>query len=148
MGWYNTVVWPTTVWVLWELTYGKKRWDGKNTTQLIGFVLHVEKDKCNETNLKNVLNSVMTFVKQMYAKRDDNPAGEVLLDFMIDNTVGGARAGLPKHFFDNIRDEDKIKETSLKILLIFSQDHTRLCLVAPGIVFLLITASKIPSLSS
>ena len=37
--------------------------DGKHTTKLIEFVFHVEKDKCNETNLKNVLNSVRTFVK-------------------------------------------------------------------------------------
>ena len=60
----------------------------------------------------------------MYAKYDDNPAGEVFLDFMIDNTVGGASAGLPKYFFDKIRDSDKIKANFTKELAdFFARQH-------------------------
>ena len=69
----------------------------------------------------------MTFVNQKYAKRDDNPAGAVLLDFMIDNTVGGARGGLLKYFFEKIRDEDKIKENFTKDLAEFFHKTTHVC---------------------
>ena len=57
-----------------------------------------------------MLESILVFVKKVRKKRDDNPAGEVLWDFLIDNTVGGSRGGLPKHFEDKFHDKDVIKE--------------------------------------
>ena len=84
--------------------------DAKHTKKLIGFLLQVEKDKCNEDNLKSVLNPIGSLFRQQYAVRDKNSAGTILWSYMPDNTVSGAHKGLPKYFMDNFKDKQKIEE--------------------------------------
>ena len=52
--------------------------DAKHTKKLIGFLLQVDKDHCDEDNLKSVLNPIVSFFQQQHAVRYKNSAGTIL----------------------------------------------------------------------
>ena len=81
---------------------------GKNTKKLIGFLLEMEKNKCDDKSVKEVLNPILFYFKKLFAVREKNSAGTILWNYMIENTVGGAESGLPKYFKIKFKDEESI----------------------------------------
>ena len=83
---------------------------GKNTKKLIGFLLQIEKNKCDDESVKAVLTDILSYFKKLYAVREQNSAGTILWDYMIENTVGGADSGLPKFFTAKFKLQESIEK--------------------------------------
>ena len=83
---------------------------GKNTKKLIGFLLQMEKNKCDDESVKEVLTTILSYFKKLYAVREKNSAGTILWDYMIENSVGGAESGLPKIFTNKFKDQESIEK--------------------------------------
>ena len=83
---------------------------GKKTKKLIGFLLQMEKNKCDDDSVRAVLTDVLSYFKKLYAVREKNSAGTILWDYMIENTVGGADGGLLKFLLTKFKDQESIEK--------------------------------------
>ena len=108
---------------------------GKNTKKLIGFLLQMEKNKCDDESVKEVLTTILSYFKKLYTVCEKNSAGTILWDYMIENSVGGAESGLPKNFTNKFKDQESIEKNSQPTLLHISRRQVCSISAAPGIAF-------------